>query len=591
MSKKKAFAGNTMTLKDFHGGSIPSDLPLPSAPGVCVRSSEWSGYDRPNSWGGPMGDLPDHHRARPSSSPATSHLDDKTPFLNHTCHIGPHFDEDERKPLDGVSVPRRTVSDESFRGVASGRLGLMPEPVSSRRVIGSAMGPQVASSYSGRVSEGSHVGASSQNVGGNNGQSAGSHPNIWAARKELAVGVNEPVQSAWSGASAVSKLAHASAPEKVSSGRWQSKHSIQYQADVEVFGHLETDKGLGYAHNRMGAVGSREYSDATLARHVERSLAIEDRFQGGRKEYVDHERTRAAPYSELKERNLSEHTDRVQPQSNDFRFNGSEFQSSVQSEPSERPKGYQQLSSSANGHIGKGDLNGHVNAAKSGLANESQNQVIERPKLSLKPRSQPLEQSEETRERERVALFGGARPREMVLKARGIDGASVSNHDMGQHPHRVKHNVPKVERIPEHAVPTRHGERTDNMPLDQRTGKKFERKDQRVDKQRRIRRNENWRDSREIEKQQQPQVQQERPPSPETWRKPVEQLKSACPDATGQRYGKTASALELAQAFSKSFSDPKPADQFSGQRSLPGKTQVPFSRLMGPTPATQINGY
>ena len=24
----------TMTLKDFHGGSIPSDLPLPSAPGV-----------------------------------------------------------------------------------------------------------------------------------------------------------------------------------------------------------------------------------------------------------------------------------------------------------------------------------------------------------------------------------------------------------------------------------------------------------------------------------------------------------------------------------------------------------------------------
>lgn len=30
MAKKKA----TMTLKDFHGGSIPSDLPLPSAPGV-----------------------------------------------------------------------------------------------------------------------------------------------------------------------------------------------------------------------------------------------------------------------------------------------------------------------------------------------------------------------------------------------------------------------------------------------------------------------------------------------------------------------------------------------------------------------------
>lgn len=34
MSKKKAFSGSTMTLKDFHGGSIPTDLPLPSAPGV-----------------------------------------------------------------------------------------------------------------------------------------------------------------------------------------------------------------------------------------------------------------------------------------------------------------------------------------------------------------------------------------------------------------------------------------------------------------------------------------------------------------------------------------------------------------------------
>lgn len=35
MSKKKV-SGNTMTLKDFHGGSIPTDLPLPSAPGVYV---------------------------------------------------------------------------------------------------------------------------------------------------------------------------------------------------------------------------------------------------------------------------------------------------------------------------------------------------------------------------------------------------------------------------------------------------------------------------------------------------------------------------------------------------------------------------
>ncbi len=33
MSKKKLQRA-VMTLKDFHGGSIPSDLPLPSAPGM-----------------------------------------------------------------------------------------------------------------------------------------------------------------------------------------------------------------------------------------------------------------------------------------------------------------------------------------------------------------------------------------------------------------------------------------------------------------------------------------------------------------------------------------------------------------------------
>ncbi|KDP20829.1 hypothetical protein JCGZ_21300 [Jatropha curcas] len=626
MSKKKAFSGNTMTLKDFHGGSIPSDLPLPSAPGVVVRSSEWSGYDRSNSWGGPIS-RPDH-RARPNSSPAIRHLDDKTPFLSHTTHIGRHFDEDERKPLDGVSGPRRTVSDESFR-VPPSRVELKPEPVLSGRVSGSVSVTQVASSYSGTVSDGAHMGPSMQNVGGNIGHSVGaSHPNVWAARKEMAVGVNEPVQSAWSGVSAVSKLAHASALEKVSSGRWQTKHSSHYQTDVEVIEDFEAEKITssgghdGYAYNRMDAVGGREYSDATLARHVERGLKIEDGIQNGRKEYIDHESTRAASYAELKERNLPVHDDRVQPPRTDVRICGPELLPSVPSEALERPKvkllprtkpmetpepsiidhkqGYKELNNSANVHIETRELRGNnTNAAKSGTAGlESDNQVIERPKLNLKPRSQPLEQSEGNREMGRDALFGGARPREVVLKERGIDDAALSNHDLGHHPDRIKQNVSKTERVPEHAVA---GEKTDNLPLDQKAGKKFEKKEQwvdveRVDKQRRNWRNENWRNSRETERQQQqqqqlPQMPQERPPSPESWRKPVEQPKPASPDSASLRYGKTASALELAQAFSKSFSDPKTADQYSGQRSFPGKTQMPFSRLMGPTPRPQINGY
>ena len=77
-----------------------------------VRPSDRSGFDRHTSWGNPTG-RPDY-RSRPNSSPATRNFDDKTPFLAHTVHIGRNFDEDERKPLDGVSAPRRTVSDEKY---------------------------------------------------------------------------------------------------------------------------------------------------------------------------------------------------------------------------------------------------------------------------------------------------------------------------------------------------------------------------------------------------------------------------------------------------------------------------------------------
>ncbi|CAK7350855.1 unnamed protein product [Dovyalis caffra] len=157
---------------------------------------------------------------------------------------------------------------------------------------------------------------------------------------------------------------------------------------------------------------------------------------------------------------------------------------------------------------------------------------------------------------------------------------------------RNKHDIVKTQRVPEHANPTRNGQRTDSLPLDQRIVKKLERKDQqvsteRVDVQRRNWRNENWRNNRDTGRQQQRQK-KERQPSPETWRKPVEQPKSASPD-TGLRYGKIASALELAQAFSRSFSDRKLADRCSGERSLPSNMRMPFSRLMAPTSRPQIN--
>ncbi|XP_024200367.2 LOW QUALITY PROTEIN: uncharacterized protein LOC112203671 [Rosa chinensis] len=656
MSKKKV-SGNTMTLKDFHGGSIPSDLPLPSAPGVIVRATDRPGYDRPAAWGNPMG-RPDH-RSRPHTSPATRHFDDKTPFLAHSVHIGRNFDEDERKPLDGVSVPRRIISDDSIR-VAPALAE--PKPVFAspgglsgvQGWCGAAVPREAVSSYSERVSDA--VGVNSQSVSGNGGRGGGSgaQPNAWAVRKEMA-GVTEPVQSAWSGQSAVVKLAHASALEKVSSGRWQSKPSIQYQANnIEVARSAETEGGVhskGYgsdAYKRMDVMVERQNYDATLARQIERGLQMDDGIQNVRKELPDYERARGPIISEVKERSpmvrkelpdyerarapiISEvrerkptvYSNRVQPAQADGKYGQTEVQPFTSSEHVDRPKlkllprtrPVDHLEAPVGDHAQEyqhpvyvetvNEVYGNMNSTKPGSAgSESGKLAVERPKLNLKPRSQPLEQLDAIAERERNGLFGGARPRELVLKERGVDDVVINNADIVQHSDKVEHHVarvenhvpraehlsPKPDRVPGHSNPTRHPDKAENHPFDQRTGKKFDRRDnqvERIDMQRRNWRNDGRKNNRETDRQPQ---QSERPPSPETWRKP-EQPKPSSPDGAGLHHGKAASALELAQAFSRSVSDPKLNDRISGQRGIPSRGQIPFSRLMGPSPRPQINGY
>lgn len=136
-----------------------------------------------------------------------------------------------------------------------------------------------------------------------------------------------------------------------------------------------------------------------------------------------------------------------------------------------------------------------------------------------------------------------------------------------------------------------HVEKTQNMLHDQRAIKRPEKKEQRVEAergnvQRRNWRGDNRRNARETERQQV----FERQPSPETWRKPAEEPKSSSDIAN--RHNKAASAVELAQAFSRSVSDSKTNDRFSGQKGLnTGRTQIPFSRLVGPPARPQINGY
>jgi len=161
----------------------------------------------------------------------------------------------------------------------------------------------------------------------------------------------------------------------------------------------------------------------------------------------------------------------------------------------------------------------------------------------------------------------------------------------------MKSAVPRAETPPGHANTSRHGEKAENLPADRRTGRGLEKREprapaQKPDMQRKNWRNDNWRNNKDPEKHH--EQERERPPSPQTWRKPVqvEQPKPNNSDASGLRFGKAVSAAELVQAFSRSVPEPKPAEQLSGQRGLPGRSQIPFSRLTGPTTTrAQINGY
>ncbi|XP_044496494.1 uncharacterized protein LOC123218906 [Mangifera indica] len=238
----------------------------------------------------------------------------------------------------------------------------------------------------GQVVEQTRVDVNSPNSRGNSGQMVpGSHPNAWTARKEMAMGVTEPVQSGWSGQSAVSKLAHASALEKVSSGRWQSKQSVQYQADVQVI-KFSADNGshpTGHDDNAY------------------------NRMHGGRKEELDYERSGASTYVDVKERKYKHFTDRAQSSSSDSKFIGPESLPLLQSEASERPKlkllpRSRPLENSEPNVANSKQCAWKPEPSNADLAgSDVGSHAVERQKLSLKPRSQPPEQLEENIQRGR----------------------------------------------------------------------------------------------------------------------------------------------------------------------------------------------
>ncbi|XP_071697062.1 uncharacterized protein [Rutidosis leptorrhynchoides] len=556
MAKKKA----TMTLKDFHGGSIPSDVALPSAPGVTVRPLNHAGFDRNTQWSNSMGRQ--DHRLRPGSAGAVRTYDDKTPFLTHNVHIGRNFDEDERKPLDGGSAPRRTVSDDNIRG----GVPIRQEPKTDYPLAGNVLNRPattpvshdggVGGSYAARFNERPNVN-SSRSYGKTESMVGGPSQNAWGPRK-VSVGVSEPVAASWSMPDAATKLAHASALEKVTSGRWLSNQ--HNQIDVEVIRHTEPEANLQTKGNTY-MTSSYGSTDGSLSQLSVKNLAINDGVQA-----PSH-----SAASELTERPKLKLHPRSKPVEN-----------------LEPMVAYKQTIPQSGEPImvDSGNANLMVHGLVAGP--EDTHQTLERPRMNLKPRSQPVELMEKNTERERNVLFGGARPRELVLKERGVDDIAV-NHDLIQSPNRMKKEIMRVDNQPIHPnITSRQNVKPE--PLDHhRIGKNIDRRD--VDKSDTTqRRSNNWRtenrkSSRDLEQQQQPQ---ERPPSPETWRKPEEPVPSG-----GPRYGKAASAVELAQAFSKSVSDPKlAADRFSSQRGLPGQAQIPFSRLTSQPPTrSKINGH
>uniref|UniRef100_A0A453BCV8 Uncharacterized protein n=1 Tax=Aegilops tauschii subsp. strangulata TaxID=200361 RepID=A0A453BCV8_AEGTS len=523
MSKKKAVT--TMTLKDFHGGSIPSELPLPSAPGVSARPP-----DRPTA--APSASSTASARPRtPAASSAAAAAAAVPSFLTNPSRIGRHFDEDERTPFE-LAAPRRPG----------------PSPPSFPSV------PAVAPARSGPG-------------------------NAWGAKREVAPAAPPVVPAASSGQIwSATRIAQASAVEKVISGRWHLSKPSSPPASVSA-PVLETQV-VSPEMERPRSVGLRGL-DVAMEKGVEpvRPASHEGRVGEGKiGEVPERPKLKLLPRSKPIESPAPSPTYIEEKQVLPVPVIASVMQVEVVHEARQ-----------------------NVMVAKTGVAgaDAESRATVERPRLNLKPRSNGVGQSGESAAKERPSLFGGARPREQVLRDRGVD-ALASDLEITSPVGRSKNEFAKVEQKVEAMTINPSGEKADSFAVGHRGPRNADRKDyrrdtDRADAYRPTRRDENRKVARDVEK----QPEQQRP-EPETWRKPVEPPK---PEVTAPRFGKAATALELAQAFSKSMSDTVPQSRLTSVPSprvppKPGaRDQVGFSRLTdngalhSGSSQRKINGY
>ncbi|XP_024529329.1 uncharacterized protein LOC9651498 isoform X1 [Selaginella moellendorffii] len=219
MSKKKAMPRSTMSLKVFHGGSIPSDLQLPSAPGMTV---DRSAYERPSSanvWSSasnPMSKGYGNHRqallpngeTRPSSAAAAP----SSSYFPNTATMGRNYDEDERRPVDfrprtspGGHHDYRSREYDNGGGVYfKGRLSRSPDHLRYSAYPpggGDRFGPPLQPSMAGSPER--------------------PPVNAWAARRGERLEPDASATSPWRVRNSMARIAEASAIDKVSSGRWQ----------------------------------------------------------------------------------------------------------------------------------------------------------------------------------------------------------------------------------------------------------------------------------------------------------------------------------------------------------------------------------
>lgn len=131
--------------------------------------------------------------------------------------------------------------------------------------------------------------------------------------------------------------------------------------------------------------------------------------------------------------------------------------------------------------------------------------------------------------------------------------------------------------------PVRPYDRADNLQLDQWAGRKMERNDNKADNDRVVNRP-SWRNDGRKNNVETDKQQKERQPSPQTWRKPET-------SSTDIRNGKAASAVELAQIFSRSTSDPKALERLRTLPNASSRNSVPFSRLTVPDSRPHIHGH